>query len=78
VQPERSGHYIFTFVRMNDANYRRVDLQGPTIEQIIHPLASADFADSSPGNRGRTVISSCSGSTIDVDVNLRVSSLLIS
>ncbi|KAF5323559.1 hypothetical protein D9611_005631 [Ephemerocybe angulata] len=71
IQPERSGHYIFTFVKMSDANYRRVDLQGPTIEQIIHPLASADFAESHASNRGRAVISSCSGETIDVDVNLR-------
>lgn len=70
VQPERSGHYVFTFVRMSDANYRRIALDGPTIEQIIHPLASADFADSQ-----RAILSTCSGSTIDVDVHLRVRSL---
>ncbi|KAG2022919.1 nucleoporin Pom152 [Coprinopsis cinerea AmutBmut pab1-1] len=71
LQPERSGHYIFTFVSLSDANYRKVELRGPSIEQIIHPLASADFADSHISGKTKRSINSCSGQSVDVAVDLK-------
>lgn len=72
IQPERSGHYIFTFVQMSDANYKKVELKGPSIDQLIHPLAAADFVTSHAGKK--RMISSCEGGTVSVDVDLRVGS----
>lgn len=74
IQPEHSGHYMFTFIRISDANYKKIELDGPTIDQIVHPPASADFLtrDEHTGGRNKKVISTCSGNTIDVDVELRV------
>lgn len=73
LQPERSGHYTFTFVQLSDANYKRVELTGPTIEQVVHPLATADFAaNQREYGRGKRTISSCSGNTVSVDVDLKV------
>lgn len=70
LQPESSGNYTYTFTSLSDANYRRVKLDGPSITQVVHPLASASFA--SVGG-GRKSINSCSGNTVDVEVDLRVS-----
>jgi nucleoporin POM152 len=69
LQPEQSGHYNFAFAAMSDANYRRVELKGPSIDQIVHPLASADFVESVTGKKS---VSSCAGDTVGVDVELRV------
>ena len=81
IQPERSGHYIFNFAKLSDANYKRVPLKGPSIDQIVHPPASADFAHNTPGARGgrssRKRISSCSGNIVDVDVDLRVCIIIV-
>ncbi|KDQ63216.1 hypothetical protein JAAARDRAFT_119663 [Jaapia argillacea MUCL 33604] len=71
LQPERSGHYVYTFLQLSDANYKKVDLKGPSIDQIVHPLASADFAQTGTAGRGKKMISSCSGSTVPVDVEFR-------
>ncbi|KAI0274973.1 hypothetical protein BC834DRAFT_839954 [Gloeopeniophorella convolvens] len=68
LQPSQSGHYIYSFSHLSDANYNRVELKGPTIDQVVHPLASANFAGSS--GRERMVINSCSGDSVDVDVHL--------
>ena len=70
IQPERSGHYAFTFMSISDSHYRKIELNGPSIEQIIHPVASAQFADT---HDSRRPISTCSGDTVDVDISLRVS-----
>lgn len=75
LQPERSGHYSFSFVQMSDANYRKVELHGPSIDQVIHPLAAADFASGQPGGRNKRTISSCEGDMVDIDVDLRVRAL---
>ena len=75
IQPERSGHYIFRFTQLSDANYKKVALNGPSIDQVVHPPASADFAHNRPGVRGRKKISSCTGDKVDVDVDLKVKSL---
>ncbi|KAF9486443.1 hypothetical protein BDN70DRAFT_869985 [Pholiota conissans] len=68
LQPERSGHHVFTFTALSDQNYRKIELQGPSIDQMIHPLASADFAGS---GRGRKIVSSCSGDAVDIAVDLK-------
>lgn len=73
IQPERSGHYTFTFLHLSDANYKKVNLNGPSIDQVVHPPAHAEFSHREPVGRGKRKISSCSGSTVDVDVDLRVS-----
>lgn len=71
LQPDRSGHYTFTFTQLSDAHYKKVELNGPSIDQVIHPLAGADFITTTQtGNRRR--ISSCEGETISVDVDLKV------
>ncbi|KAH9937368.1 uncharacterized protein B0H18DRAFT_970234 [Fomitopsis serialis] len=71
IQPERSGHYTFTFLYLSDANYKKVDLNGPSIDQVVHPPAYAEFSHREPIGRGKRKISSCSGSTVDVDIDLR-------
>jgi nucleoporin POM152 len=73
LQPERSGHYTYSFVQMSDANYKKVELHGPSIDQVVHPLAAAEFASGQAGTgRNKRVMSSCSGSMVDVDVELKV------
>ncbi|KAG5647752.1 hypothetical protein DXG03_008475 [Asterophora parasitica] len=69
LQPERSGHYKFSFIHLSDAHYKKVELKGPSIDQVIHPLAAADFVTSHAGNKRK--ISSCDGNTVSVDVDLR-------
>jgi len=71
LQPSQSGHYVYSFSHLSDANYNKVELQGPTIDQTVHPLASASFAGSS--GRDRMVINSCSENSVEVGVNLGVS-----
>ncbi|KAI5121322.1 hypothetical protein M0805_003789 [Coniferiporia weirii] len=72
LQPERSGNYTYTFVHLNDANYKRVKLDGPSINQIVHPLASASFVfNSASGVGSKRSINSCSGNVVDVEVDLR-------
>ncbi|KAH9081740.1 hypothetical protein EDB83DRAFT_2334467 [Lactarius deliciosus] len=68
LQPSQSGHYVYSFSHLSDANYNKVELQGPTIDQIVHPLASAAFAGSS--GRDRMVMNSCSENSVEVEVNL--------
>lgn len=77
IQPERSGHYTFTFLHLSDANYKKIALRGPSIDQVVHPPASVDFVPSSSAGRTRRRISSCSGSTVDVKVELKVGVLIL-
>lgn len=72
LQPEHSGHYTYTFTALSDANYKKIKLDGPNIDQLVHPLASVDFAQNAQGGRKRR-INSCSGSVVDVDVELKAS-----
>ncbi|OAX42996.1 hypothetical protein K503DRAFT_241063 [Rhizopogon vinicolor AM-OR11-026] len=67
LQPEHSGHYYYTFVQLSDAHYKQVALDGPSIDQVVHPLAAADFV----GGRGKRVVSTCEGATVGVEVDLR-------
>lgn len=74
LQPDQSGHYKFTFTHLSDANYKKIPLNGPSIDQVIHPLASADFAtrENTSSGRARRLISSCGGTHVDVPVDLKV------
>ena len=72
VQPDRSGHYTFKIHQVSDANYKKVDIKGSAIELDVHPPPSADFIGNAHGGRGKKSISSCSGSKVDVDIELRV------
>ncbi|KZT30885.1 hypothetical protein NEOLEDRAFT_43466 [Neolentinus lepideus HHB14362 ss-1] len=74
LQPDLSGHYVFSFVQISDANYKRTELRAPSIEQVIHPLASAAFVRNSGANEEterKAVMNTCEGESVDVDVNLR-------
>ncbi|KAI6047907.1 hypothetical protein EDC04DRAFT_2864066 [Pisolithus marmoratus] len=70
LQPEHSGHYYYTFLQLSDSNYKKILLDGPSIDQIVHPLAAADFVPASTG-RNKMVLNSCSGNVVDVGVDLR-------
>lgn len=67
MQPDKSGHYIFTFVSISDSNYAKVELDGPSIDQVVHPLASADFA----GSVLKKSATSCAGDTVPIDLELK-------
>jgi nucleoporin POM152 len=73
IQPSRSGRYIFNFVRMGDAHYQRVELQGPKIEQSIPEAAMALFTSGKiiPGSNKR-LVDSCDTGVVGVDVELKV------
>ncbi|KAL1951146.1 hypothetical protein VTO73DRAFT_295 [Trametes versicolor] len=71
LQPERSGHYTFKFTQLSDANYKKTDLKGPSIELDVHPPPAADFVRAPQSGRGKKSISSCAGNMVDVDVELR-------
>lgn len=71
LKPEQSGKYVYTFTHVSDANYRKVELKNGdySIEQVVHPPASARFAGSGRSNSKKR-ISSCEGNVVDVDVEL--------
>ncbi|KZP25174.1 hypothetical protein FIBSPDRAFT_888313 [Athelia psychrophila] len=51
--------------------FQKVELNGPGIDQIVHPLAAPEFVNAGQGTRGKTMINSCAGNLVDVDVDLR-------
>ncbi|KAL0951581.1 hypothetical protein HGRIS_008263 [Hohenbuehelia grisea] len=75
IQPDRSGHYVYRVVSLNDQYYKNIPV-GATYDQVVHPLATAGFvSDSSTGGRsprgkGR-IINTCEGQTVSVDVDIR-------
>ncbi|KAJ8702215.1 hypothetical protein PTI98_000954 [Pleurotus ostreatus] len=73
LQPERSGRYIYKFTYLSDSNYKKVGLNGPSIDQIVHPLASAEFVDGSrsAASGRKKVINICEGASVNADVELR-------
>jgi len=72
IQPPQSGHYIYSFSYLSDANYNRVELKGPSIDQVVHPLATAKFVQAGLPGREKKTLNSCSGDTVDLDVELTV------
>lgn len=78
LQPESSGSYTYTFSQLSDANYQRVAMNGPSINQLVHPLASANFVfHGSHGVGAKRTINSCSGNIVDVEVEMRVSPAIL-
>ncbi|KAF8913149.1 hypothetical protein CPB84DRAFT_1760464 [Gymnopilus junonius] len=71
LRPESSGHYTFTFTHVSDANYRKRELDERPIEKVIHPVASADFLDPHGASRGKKMMSTCSGESVQLLVALR-------
>ena len=65
LQPTQSGDYTYTFTHISDANYQKIPLPGPSINQVVHPLAGASIVNA---NRP---INSCAGETVDVEVDLK-------
>lgn len=65
LQPPQSGDYTYTFTHISDANYQKVPLPGPSINQVVHPLAGANIVNA---NRP---INSCSGESVEVEVELK-------
>ncbi|KAG6380911.1 hypothetical protein JVT61DRAFT_5303 [Boletus reticuloceps] len=45
--------------------------QGPSIDQIVHPLAAADFIPTADVGRSKRMVNSCSGNMVGVEVDLR-------
>jgi nucleoporin POM152 len=70
LQEEHSGVYQYSFVALSDANYKRVELDGPSITLTAHPLASVDFSHREQTGMRRQ-INSCSGSIVDIDIDLK-------
>ncbi|KAF5312593.1 hypothetical protein D9619_002792 [Psilocybe cf. subviscida] len=77
LQPPRSGKYMFSIVAVSDANYKKVEIKGPSIDQEIHPLAAAEFvgaggdsSSSGGGGRGKKIMSMCMGESVDVSLAL--------
>ncbi|KAF5388595.1 hypothetical protein D9757_004684 [Collybiopsis confluens] len=71
LQPEHSGHYTFSFTKISDAHYQGVELDGPSIDQVIHPPASADFVGVPKGYGKKKIVSTCEGNVIEAEVELR-------
>ena len=73
LQPSRSGRYIFNFIRLGDAHYQRIELQGPKIEQSIPEAAMAVFTSGTitPGSNKR-LVDSCNAGIVGVGVELKV------
>jgi nucleoporin POM152 len=73
LQPEERGRYQYLFTKISDAHYKNVDIIGTEkIEQTVRPLALAQFARSAAGKAGNLEVSSCEGTSVEVDVELKV------
>ncbi|EIW87006.1 hypothetical protein CONPUDRAFT_44325 [Coniophora puteana RWD-64-598 SS2] len=71
LQPEHSGHYRYNFFQISDANYKKVDLSGPSIEQVVHPLATAEFSDVGSSGPRKKISGGCEENNVNVKVDLR-------
>ena len=72
-RPNTEGAVTYKFLKLNDANYKDMDLDGPTFTQVVHPLATARFA----ADRGRTggasrpiEVHTCAGNRAQAQVEL--------
>ncbi|KAH7101362.1 hypothetical protein BKA62DRAFT_703554 [Auriculariales sp. MPI-PUGE-AT-0066] len=66
LQPERSGTYKYTYLKLSDANYKDIKLNGPSVELNVHPVASAQLRKGK-----RDEVYSCAGNNVDVEVDLK-------
>lgn len=76
LQPARSGKYVFAFFQISDANYKKVELHGPTIDQVIPQFVTADFVGGEivAGSK-RRLHKSCESGTVAIEVELKVSNI---
>jgi nucleoporin POM152 len=73
LQPEERGRYQYLFTKISDAHYKNVDIIGAElVEQTVRPLALAQFTRLAMGRNGRLEVSSCEGTSVEVDVELKV------
>ncbi|PWN51672.1 putative nuclear pore membrane protein [Violaceomyces palustris] len=70
-RPNTEGVVTYKFLKLADANYKDMELDGPSFTQVVHPLASAKFvADSGRTDGARAVIQSCAGNKAQAEVEL--------
>ncbi|EPQ31459.1 uncharacterized protein PFL1_00794 [Pseudozyma flocculosa PF-1] len=70
-RPNTEGPVTYRFLKLHDANYRNMILDGPSFTQDVHPLATARFAASHGRSAGQPiVVHSCAGNRAQADVEL--------
>ncbi|KAN0061344.1 hypothetical protein ACQY0O_006191 [Thecaphora frezii] len=70
-RPNTEGPVTYRFLKLHDANYRDMALDGPSFTQDVHPLATARFAASHGRAAGQpVVVHSCTGNRAQADVEL--------
>lgn len=68
IQPEQPGTWEYVFEKLEDRYYSDVRIVGQTVQQVVHPLATAHWRR---GGGGTEVIWSCGGETVQAEVELR-------
>lgn len=63
-----------TFTSLSDGNYKKLALDKPPIEQVVHPVATADIIGRGDDVKKHTMWS-CSGDVLSVDVEASVCGL---
>ncbi|CAO1630596.1 unnamed protein product [Parajaminaea phylloscopi] len=74
-RPSTEGAVEYRFVALSDSNYRHLALDGPTFEQVVHPLASAAFVQEAAHNHQRKgdqsmIMRSCEGNRAQAQIKL--------
>ncbi|PWN28104.1 hypothetical protein BDZ90DRAFT_271228 [Jaminaea rosea] len=74
-RPSTEGAVQYRFIGLSDANYRGLPLDGPTFEQVVHPLASASFVKPTSSSASRRedskiIMRSCEGNRAKAEVQL--------
>lgn len=67
-RPDQDGVFEYRFLRLDDANYKDIKLDGPVLKQVVHPLASARFVAGAGHDGAKVVVHSCSGNSASADV----------
>ncbi|KZV93718.1 hypothetical protein EXIGLDRAFT_767824 [Exidia glandulosa HHB12029] len=65
IKPDRPGSYKYSFLKLSDANYDDVSLNGPTVELSINPVAGARLIRKKDHD-----VYSCAGSEVEIEVDL--------
>ncbi|WFD44392.1 hypothetical protein MPSI1_003060 [Malassezia psittaci] len=66
--PKTEGLVTYRFLALDDANYARVPLDGPSFTQVVHPLADAAFT--APGDAKHAVAHSCGRAEAEAEIAL--------
>lgn len=67
IQPDSPGQFEYRFIQLGDQFYDDVKIIDKSIKQIVHPLAQAKFV------KDEKNIWSCSGETVQAELELKVS-----